>query len=383
MKLADIIKKFSQATSKPEASPAGDNTDVSNKNYDAYEIYSIFHEQTEEKTKLIDEETFLKIQNGEIETDDELVINVINAAKSDDDKAALSYDELGELCEYFENELTKKIDSVQGLEKYYRKDIDDVAKYYLGKSAKRCSNEELNKAYMLKLIDSIAKDVNAFGENNGYTLDDSKKSTNMDYGVITPNNMDPNKPAPVIVYLHGSGGNKRSLYNQIMDDYNLDQGFTGYIICPSLNRSKWDSDAVAQDIDEILNTFSQTHNIDANNIVIAGHSLGGTGALYMADSEIFKDDEGYKFSRAAAMTGYPEKKHTDKYDIPVGLWVDSGSEYLLNHNVVPSLDLNGEDKYVDLVGKAHTQIDNIAFTQDTDNNGRADLIEWLFNEEEN
>ena len=216
----------------------------------------------------------------------------------------------------------------------------------------------------------------AFSENNGFELVKGEGDTDMSYSVIQPKNVDTNEELPVIVYLHGAGGSERSLYSQVMEEYGLDEGFNGYIICPTANRSDWTKDGVAEDVDQILNTFAQTHKIDANNIVVAGHSMGGTGALHLADSEVFKDDEGFKFKKAAAITGYPNAKND--YDIPVALYADSTSEYALKNHL---LNPDSEDMYVDWVGESHTNMDNRAFTEDADGDGKADLLEWLFDED--
>ncbi|MBQ8886860.1 MAG: hypothetical protein IJY61_04080 [Candidatus Gastranaerophilales bacterium] len=235
----------------------------------------------------------------------------------------------------------------------------------------------LNKAKSKELEDKYSqKDkANTFDINEGFEAIKGEGDTNMSYSVIKPKNLDPNEEVPVIVYLHGAGGNEHSLYTQIMDDYNLPEGFNGYIICPTA-QGYWDNERSAENIDQILTTFGETHNIDANNITIVGHSMGGTGALYMADSEVFKDDEGYKFSKAAAITGY--SKNQNDYDIPVALYADSTSEYALkDHN----LNADSDDMYVDWVGEAHTNMDNRAFTEDADNDGKADLLEWLFDED--
>lgn len=236
----------------------------------------------------------------------------------------------------------------------------------------------LNKAKAKDIEDEYGykEKADAFDDNEGFELVKGEGDTDMSYSVIKPKNLDPNEEVPVIVYLHGGGGSERSLYNQVMDDYNLPEGFNGYIICPSANRSDWTKDGVAQDIDQILTTFGQNHKIDANNIVVVGHSMGGTGALNLADNEIFKDNEGYKFSKAAALTGYPT---TDKdYEIPVAIYADNTSKnYLEGHN----LNANSEDLYVDYTSVGHTNVDNTAFTQDADNDGKADLLEWLFDED--
>ena len=240
------------------------------------------------------------------------------------------------------------------------------------------SLEDSLKAELKESISHI-KELKAksdvFSENNGFELVKGEGDTDMSYSIIKPKNLDPNEEAPVMIYLHGAGGSERSLYSQVMDDYGLAEGFNGYIICPTA-QGNWDNASSAQNIDQILNTFGETHKIDPNNIVVVGHSMGGTGALYMADSEVFKDDEGYKISKAAAITGYAETKKD--YDIPVALYADSTSEYALkDHN----LNADSNDKYVDWVGEQHTNMDNRAFTEDADGDGKADLLEWLYDED--
>ena len=247
----------------------------------------------------------------------------------------------------------------------------------------------INKIDTSKLEDSLKAELNAnleeiskrepekcdaFSENNGFELVKGEGNTDMSYSIIKPKNLDPNEEVPVMVYLHGSGGNERSLYNQIMDEYNLAEGFNGYIICPTA-QGYWDNERSAQNIDQILNTFAQTHKIDANNITVVGHSMGGSGALYMADSEVFKDDEGFKFKKAAAITGYPNAKND--YDIPVALYADNTSVNALKDHL---LNPDSEDMYVDWVGEAHTNMDNRAFTEDADGDGKADLLEWLYDD---
>ncbi|MBQ7286222.1 MAG: hypothetical protein IJW73_00500, partial [Candidatus Gastranaerophilales bacterium] len=228
--------------------------------------------------------------------------------------------------------------------------------------------------------------ADTFGDTGGYWWDDTDTSTNMKYGVITPNNVDPNEKLPVILYLHGAGsmGNlqrvENGFFNETFADYQM-ENFNGYIICPSLNRGSWEHESVATDLDEILNSFSKTHNIDPNNIVIAGHSLGGSGVLYMTQQERFKDDDGFKFKKAAVLTGYPDGKEYTDFDMPVGLWVDHGSYKGLDRYVGKYLDYENGDIRVDYTKVRHDKVDNTAFAQDSDGDGRADLIEWLFDED--
>lgn len=327
-------------------------------------------QKTESETSLTENTTLLQ----QLETEKSNIENQILQTCNENTKAALeNYNQV-------RNEAQTALQSAKDNLNSAQKELSEI-------------DTHLDKAKSKELEDKYSQKnkADAFAENEGYELVKGEGDTNMSYSVIKPKNLDPNKEVPVIVYLHGGGGSERSLYNQVMDDYNLPEGFNGYIICPSSNKSSWVdkapqkdqngnitkgvADDLARDVDEILNTFSQTHKIDANNIVVVGHSMGGTGALHLADHELFQDNEGFKFSKAAALTGYREEQ-TD-YEIPIAIYADSTSEYALeNHN----LNQNSDDKYVDWVGRAHTQVDNLAFTEDLDNDGKADLLEWLFDD---
>ena len=160
-----------------------------------------------------------------------------------------------------------------------------------------------------------------------------------------------------------------------MSNYDMPEGFNGYIICPS-SHGLWNTETAANNINEILTQFSENHNIDKDNIVIVGHSMGGDGALYLPNSPVFNQEDGFKFKKAAVLTGYPNSEQ--KYNIPVGLWVDSGSKWALDEYVAPYLDFDGKDKYVNMCYYEHGMVDNETFKLDTNGNGRADIFEWLF-----
>ena len=197
----------------------------------------------------------------------------------------------------------------------------------------------------------------------------------MDYIVIGPKDADPNEELPVMVYLHGSGekGNNLSkiegasfmnmLYKHPEE---FGQTFNGYIIMPQ-TPDYWDRENRSQEVRQIVNEFGQTHAIDRDNIVIAGHSMGGIGALYMAGTN---DDHFY--SRALVLSGYnPGDKVLKNINIPVMGFGESG-------NGTKGLIQNApEYQYYDSTA-GHGAVPRDAFGRDSNGNGKSDVFEWLF-----
>ena len=198
----------------------------------------------------------------------------------------------------------------------------------------------------------------------------------MDYIVIGPKNADPNEELPVMVYLHGSGetGNNlgsiegASFMNMLYKHpEEFGQTFNGYIIMPQTPTPGWNNEKKSQEVRQIVNEFGQTHAIDRDNIVIAGHSMGGIGALYMAGTN---DDHFY--SRALVLSGYnPGDKILKNINIPVMGFGESG-------NGTKGLIQNApEHQYYDS-SASHGAVPRDAFGRDTNGNGRSDVFEWLF-----
>ena len=99
-------------------------------------------------------------------------------------------------------------------------------------------------------------------------LDDSLQT----YAVSVPNDYKGDKPYPLLVQLHGHGGNRPF------------QGFPagvkgGMIVAAPHGRGAMDYMLSAeQDVLQVIQDLRKDYNIDADRIILEGHSMGGTGS---------------------------------------------------------------------------------------------------------
>ena len=245
---------------------------------------------------------------------------------------------------------------------------------------------------IFKLFDS--KPYAAFGE--GVKLTDPKYIVDGDYHymLMGPENVDPNEPLPLIVYLGGAGEYKAGEYGTvgtydrngngtieehevkynspgtILSGWNLED-FNGYVIAPSLDgvaASEWATKNAEEYVRGIVSSFTETHNVNADMIFVGGHSLGGIGAFYMADKA---DDI---FSKAFVLSGYGHGTYNiADIDMPIiGYNGVSDSGFMSNQFAKQF----GADNLVN-VKTGHGAVPVNAFQRDADGNGRSDLIEWL------
>ncbi len=124
-------------------------------------------------------------------------------------------------------------------------------------------------------------------------------NTQQPYIVKLPENYDKQKKYPLIVYLHGSGVNEKSIYTVpyfFPDDFfglsvNGRGPFTDYCY----NNAQ---DDIAETIAEVVKAYS----IDQENIIISGTSMGGFGVF----RTFYETPE--KFKAIASFSGLPKGK---------------------------------------------------------------------------
>ena len=133
-----------------------------------------------------------------------------------------------------------------------------------------------------------------------------------------------------------------------------------------------------QEIRAIVNEFSQTHAIDRDNIVIAGHSLGGSGTLKIAS-----ENSDHFFSRALILSASNTiEAVVNKVNIPVYGASGNGEGYTAD--LVKTIAKNNKNKgndyepYYRSVNTVHGSVPAYAFNIDENGNGCADLFELLF-----
>lgn len=251
--------------------------------------------------------------------------------------------------------------------------------------------DRINSAIDTKRAEQIKKDNRVSTTSDLFFEGDVKseyieKDGIMPYGLISPENIDPNVDYPVLVMLHGQGeaGGAQGYFmqNGVMKAVTENElaNFNGYIICPHMtgdyHTRGWDNPESEAQIRTLISDFSTTHNVDTSRISLAGHSWGGQGALYLADKM------GDVFSNAVVMSPYsPNDTDINNIKIPVRAYV--GSNYNGEDKTTRNYT-NGElagvigQENVFEVGASHGDVPSIALGTDTNGNGCPDAYEWMF-----
>ncbi|MBQ7409871.1 MAG: alpha/beta fold hydrolase [Clostridia bacterium] len=209
----------------------------------------------------------------------------------------------------------------------------------------------------------------------------------MPYALYTPSTLDETKKTPLIVWLHGSGevGVTEGVFwdrglPKTMNEWGL-EGFNAYIICPHLagnwNTGRWNKDTTKNNLQVLLDKFMMEHNIDTEQVIVVGHSLGGQGALYMAH------ELPEYFSKCVVLSGYNSGVDISEISIPtigfVGTREAGEDGTSVNYMVGSMADAFGADKVISLQS-SHGNLPRIVFNLDSDGNHRPDLVEWMLGE---
>lgn len=226
-------------------------------------------------------------------------------------------------------------------------------------STKISSDSNAGKIERSQSSDSI------FDEKITFSWSYNSDAQGMPYGLYTPSNADKLKSVPVIVWLHGSGeigSSSGALYASglpaTINQWKL-EGFSAYILCPHLRAGGWANTSTLSKVKTVIDNFISEYNVDTKNMVIVGHSAGGTGALYTAYNL-----PGY-FSRGAALSPYNPGYDLSQLTIPmlsyVGTSDDSASASFVNSYFKPAF---GEENCLKVTG-GHGQVPSAAFTDDS------------------
>lgn len=202
----------------------------------------------------------------------------------------------------------------------------------------------------------------------------------MPYGLFTPSIAEEAEALPVIVFLHGAGetncttdwfasvGLPKTLIDWPMD------GFGAYVICPHLrdkwNLEVWNNPHVAKNLIALIEDFASDHNVDRDNIIISGFSLGGPGAMYMASE--YPD----YFSKLVVMSSlHLPNGDITKIQIPVLGCVEyfQNSFHFMNSGFPAFFGEENVWKY----DSEHGLLPFAAFTEDKDGDNYSDLVAWM------
>jgi len=103
------------------------------------------------------------------------------------------------------------------------------------------------------------------------------------YFLYVPPKLDRRKPAPALVFLHGSGGNFKAyiwLLSRVADERGM------IVIAPSYGMGDWDAKHASSIVERALDDAAQVVPVDTGHIHLAGLSNGGLGVSRVAASSV-------------------------------------------------------------------------------------------------
>jgi pimeloyl-ACP methyl ester carboxylesterase len=105
------------------------------------------------------------------------------------------------------------------------------------------------------------------------------------YFLYVPPNLDRTTPAPVLIFLHGFGGNFKA-YTWLLSRVADERGMV--IIAPSFGTGSWDAEHGVHTVLAALNDAAKAVQLDMDQVHLAGLSNGGLGVSYLAASDAGK-----------------------------------------------------------------------------------------------
>ena len=111
------------------------------------------------------------------------------------------------------------------------------------------------------------------------------------YRLFIPSQYDGTKPVPLVVALHGMGGDENSMFEGYQEALKPQAQRVGFIIvCPKgRDPASMYRGTAEQDVLDTLAQVRRDYRIDSNRIYLMGHSMGGYGtwSIAIAHPEIF------------------------------------------------------------------------------------------------
>ncbi len=191
---------------------------------------------------------------------------------------------------------------------------------------------------------------------------------------------------PLIVWLHGAGETAGKIsgtsmlnvsffktVSNMVSEYNL-KPVPAIIVAPQSNtdpeQGGWGMAQNYKSIDALINYAISEYNIDESKIVIMGHSMGGYGARLVATK-----NQG-KYYGVVIMSASPKKSTDVDYFSSPTLKVWGYSEASKSKEF---FDIIGRPENFTLFkGASHGNVPVLALTEDSNNDGVSDLMQYLF-----
>src|SRR5262249_48113092 len=134
-------------------------------------------------------------------------------------------------------------------------------------------------------------------------------STLQPYRIYVPTAYDGSRPYPLIIALHGMGGDENSIFDQYANGaFKAEAEKRGYIVaCPKGREpASMYAGAAEQDVLDVMIEVEPAYKIDLDRIYMTGHSMGGFGTWSIAI------DHPELFAAIAPISGGGDPKKMDR-----------------------------------------------------------------------
>ena len=268
---------------------------------------------------------------------------------------------LTSLPEFSKKELNNEIDKIkdsvsnstfQTLQfKVYEidKELNEV------KSYETCGEQRMAISELLHEIEKGKTGIDVFAEKRGFVRKGYRSELDqklIPYMVYIPEDYDPQKKYPLIVYLHGSASDETNLKGA---KFLIPEGFIA--LGPNgrgpSNCYSWDH--AQTDISEAMDAVIESYSIDEKNIFLSGFSMGGYGVYrtYFETPEKFKalaifsgnPDIANLWSETSDYLNFTKEKNLKKFkDVPMFIFhgkKDLNCAFDITQGIIEKLKKNG------------------------------------------
>ena len=104
------------------------------------------------------------------------------------------------------------------------------------------------------------------------------------YRIFIPASYDASKPAPLLVALHGMGGDENSMFDGYKETLKREAERVGFIVaCPKgRDSASMYRGPAEQDVVDVMKEVERDYRIDPKRVYLMGHSMGGYGTWSVA-----------------------------------------------------------------------------------------------------
>ena len=153
-------------------------------------------------------------------------------------------------------------------------------------------HEEFAKAD--DIVDAVNAGKDPFGTRHGdfrKAYRSAVDNTLQPYRIFIPTAYDGSKATPLVVALHGMGGDENSMFDGYKETLKREAERLGFIVaCPKGRESaSMYRGPAEQDVFDVMKEVERDYRIDVKRVYLMGHSMGGYGtwSVAMAHPELF------------------------------------------------------------------------------------------------